>query len=695
LKLEAESEAEDLIHDANKTATDMKRRATEDYEKLLKDAKSKADLQLSVVQADVDAILSKARTTASTLRNDANKQVETIIRDAQTKRNEIITRQEVERIEILQEARTQAQKIVAEAQSEGEKILNELTAHVQAAEQRAFTAAEEQSQEIIDRAKSDAERIRTEAEMAVHGLKTATDLEIQKNRRAIEAELKKLKTTAEKEVEALRQNTERDLLRQRRDMESQVQLNRIEVEKELNAKRLETEATVNKLKAEHEDLMNDIEVMKQTSDGLQAKVDGLKVTCTEYAGKEAKLKAEFDQLKTQTQSRSTELAKHVQELETKSQSLLGSIKTVEEQRAQAQAKTEAAKKEEAEARQAKAAAEAAANQLKLEGATIFEEAKKAAKKLRDKADVEFLSRKEREEQEFLRARQREGEETQQRRVLEERKLKDLKKHWSLEISRHVEVLLASYKGGAIDIGSEKFKVLMQDIQNTAGRVLEDQSMNSGADIREVIGLDVALKARKQRKLHRRLAVAGTVALLAIGIRFIPDEHWPLAGTGASLTVMEQIQRATDAKPKYVPAQTPELKDSYTDNVVFTLNYSQLRQDEKLKERWTLELNRFFLDKLKLGDNTIVKFSATENGLITSLLQLMQEIKPETEAEGLQKLRDYESTTAAELRNLLVNEVNFEGFKKFERVFWSPFLRAAFIGARTNQSNTRGMASETK
>ena len=139
------------------------------------------------------------------------------------------------------------------------------------------------------------------------------------------------------------------------------------------------------------------------------------------------------------------------------------------------------------------------------------------------------------------------------------------------------------------------------------------------------------------------------------------------------TPFQQAQDTLGRRNKYAPEQTLVFKTNYTDNILHTINFTKVEQDEAYQQRWTVALNRFFIRELDLSDTIVVKVMPIERALTRELVQLQNEISAEAPDEGIARMRAAEERGTAELITLLKGPENFQKFLEFKGKFFSGAL----------------------
>ena len=91
-----------------------------------------------------------------------------------------------------------------------------------------------------------------------------------------------------------------------------------------------------------------------------------------------------------------------------------------------------------------------------------------------------------------------------------------------------------------------------------------------------------------------------------------------------------------------------------------------------QDKWVLDANDFFVKKLGLSDNTIVRFIALEVNLIKKLHKMAEEIHPDSVDSALAQMTQLEEAKVKEMKIILEGENRFEKFKDFRKNFYTDY-----------------------
>lgn len=188
-----------------------------------------------------------------------------------------------------------------------------------------------------------------------------------------------------------------------------------------------------------------------------------------------------------------------------------------------------------------------------------------------------------------------------------------------------------------------------------------------------------LKAQKKRKIW---AAQGAVALFLLVISAIfPQIPLSIWETGTSAfrrdpqsmdAFVKRIHEARANRPKFMPERDRVFRNTYTDNLIYLQDYSELKNDELVKNAWTLALNKFFIHELDMDERVIVTFMAIEGPLVTDLTEMAAKIQLETQESDISRMRAYEDLGTPRLIEVVRGRANYDKLRNFEYKFFEEY-----------------------
>jgi hypothetical protein len=122
--------------------------------------------------------------------------------------------------------------------------------------------------------------------------------------------------------------------------------------------------------------------------------------------------------------------------------------------------------------------------------------------------------------------------------------------------------------------------------------------------------------------------------------------------------------------KFKPAMTNDFRGTYTDNVIYKLRYSEMKQDAGIQDHWALNLNDFFLKDLRLSEDNMVRFIGLEAALVKKLATLRESLDSKYYEEGIARMREAEQTEVDKIMALLKTPQNYQRLRMREKIFLS-------------------------
>lgn len=169
------------------------------------------------------------------------------------------------------------------------------------------------------------------------------------------------------------------------------------------------------------------------------------------------------------------------------------------------------------------------------------------------------------------------------------------------------------------------------------------------------------KSVKARWLSAAFAM---LVVVIVAFQFIPETFWP------------QRQMAS-IKPQFVmytPVTTPELKESYTKNLIYTTNYFDVVTSDEFQSEWIKSANRFFIKDLGLSDNSIIEFIAKEKALIEGLQEKRLQLSESRLQTQLPEMVKFEEDYSTQLMVILEGERRYKKFQDFSRKFYDSYVQ---------------------
>lgn len=177
-----------------------------------------------------------------------------------------------------------------------------------------------------------------------------------------------------------------------------------------------------------------------------------------------------------------------------------------------------------------------------------------------------------------------------------------------------------------------------------------------------------------RKRQKRVKVQFVTTGLIMGLLLSTGYHlWSDKLKRQTMaSVVEQEQKARQAEldqRKFKPQQDMEVKDTYTDAVIYTQQFVELYADPQLQERWVREAREYFYKNWRIPEEITIEILSTAKTLVQSLNEKRQNIHPDFVDQNIKKMRELEDESVITMKDKFGTDVKFEAFKKFEKKFF--------------------------
>lgn len=197
--------------------------------------------------------------------------------------------------------------------------------------------------------------------------------------------------------------------------------------------------------------------------------------------------------------------------------------------------------------------------------------------------------------------------------------------------------------------------------------------------------DKVLKQQQKTINYWRYTVPGVITALIVIYFAVPffkekikDESRRVASVSqqeAKNRVIKKEQEAKQALIEYfTPKKSSEFKSTYTDRVLYTEGYAELSLEKEYREDWILELQTFFVDKLKLSENALVPFISQEANMIRELVAQSKRINGNFIESGISKMREIEDEFLVKLKENLRSEKDFDKIMDFQKKFFNKRIK---------------------
>ncbi len=674
-------------------ALEISEAAKRDAEKVIASAKVEAQTVIDQAKIEGEKIISEAKWQTEKMVVDAQKQADQYLRSQEERRQSLAKalaelrlhnqNAEVEHRELLAEQEARFKELSGQVSSLYQQSLLYKEKVVEL--QDKLQAAESRLQRADDRLKEAGVRLqdmrKQTSDLQSQLFKSSKELEEirklkEKEERSVEVlarskhldieQLNKLKEDTQREVEERRAQLQREISAERGRLEAQIEAMRIKSEEELRSQREKTETELQKRR---EALLTEVEqllVKTQTeSEAQKAAIE------TEVQEKRAAIDLDVQQKKKAIEEEVKRRREELEHLETtKREALVKELTNLRESTLK-------------DIEQIRSSQLAESNQLleksKRQAEILVSEAQLISNEIREKVDKEARDAKKSLELQMADVRLKKMEEVRLSQEQQEKEFMAWKKQSASELAHLLQLAL---ERRLVQRFPEQWKNedqlrLSKDVDLVVRKIVLQESLEEDDQIIKEIHAYDPQAALKVRRFWRQLsfAVVALIAVVSSGVvvyQNLPgvDLEKSQAERLQELEMFKAMQEAQrDSRPRYVPEQTDDYKDTYTDNVLYTRHYVTVELDPQFRQRWILGLSDHLLLKLNLKEDVLVPFIAKESTLIQELSQLKESIHPQLVEEGIQGMREVESRFVSEIKPLFKTNRQYNEFVKFKKEFF--------------------------
>lgn len=161
--------------------------------------------------------------------------------------------------------------------------------------------------------------------------------------------------------------------------------------------------------------------------------------------------------------------------------------------------------------------------------------------------------------------------------------------------------------------------------------------------------------------------AAIVCLLALGWLVKPYIGRSAVRNIASQPGVQTKPVPAPAVPRYQPRQTRVFKSTYTENVLYTENYTDTEMNADFRQRWMADFAKAARAD-NIDDKIISAVASKELQLIQDLQRLRDAIQPQQEAQGIVQMKAREAAFKKDLLTLLKTPQQVEKYQRLKRGF---------------------------
>ena len=131
------------------------------------------------------------------------------------------------------------------------------------------------------------------------------------------------------------------------------------------------------------------------------------------------------------------------------------------------------------------------------------------------------------------------------------------------------------------------------------------------------------------------------------------------------------------KHSFNPAQTPNYKTTFTDNVIYTVGFEKIMDNEEFQNDWILKVHDFMVKDLELPEDIAINYISSEGALIKELSLAKKDLHPQYLDQGVKKMKDLEVVHLGWLKQKIVKPLDMEKFTNFRKNYYDIFYNEKF------------------
>lgn len=227
----------------------------------------------------------------------------------------------------------------------------------------------------------------------------------------------------------------------------------------------------------------------------------------------------------------------------------------------------------------------------------------------------------------------------------------------------------------------QWRDVAKDLQLKMMDALEGKVANISQSSATMTQPQDVMKRRKKEKIKWALSgVAAGLALFFVGqitVQQVASDNTPMQ----TLVQREAKKRQEDLeKRKFNPPQTEELKETYTDAVIYTQSFPEIYADEEFQQKLYKSVSQYMYKTWRVEEEKSIQVLATSRALVKELQERRGQIHPDFVKEGIQKMRDLELEGLERMKTILGTEVRVDSYRRFERNFYKDEMQRRRMAA---------------
>lgn len=127
------------------------------------------------------------------------------------------------------------------------------------------------------------------------------------------------------------------------------------------------------------------------------------------------------------------------------------------------------------------------------------------------------------------------------------------------------------------------------------------------------------------------------------------------------------------KARFAPTQSDEWRESITDKILYTKNYSEAQKSPELEKQWIQHVHRFFTKDLDVDEEVVTAAIGVERSMVARLLAEREKIHPDFVQLGVEKMQSIEADANSRLAETLKKKMLISRWHEESESFWKSAL----------------------
>ena len=200
--------------------------------------------------------------------------------------------------------------------------------------------------------------------------------------------------------------------------------------------------------------------------------------------------------------------------------------------------------------------------------------------------------------------------------------------------------------------------------------ISSRLIGTSADMPSATSTIDAIKRNSWRRQARWAAAGFAAAALIMGGTWYVLDYLSDAEEAKRLEATRADEAQRKLARRFNPAQDFQIRESYTESVLYTKNFVDAYDDQSVYARWLKEASEYLYRQWRIDEASAIEVVAGAKTLVNSLDKRRRDIHPDFVKENIEKMREFERAEVEKLKTKLGTNVKYEAFKKFETRFFA-------------------------